>query len=66
MVYLDFCSLCLIIAMRHLGGGSGRRLVPYSRRFKLTEPQRRHAARGPGCGSRTLICLINRVHYLKG
>ena len=43
MVYLDFRSLCLIIAMRRVG----RRLVPYRRRFTLTEPHRCHAARGP-------------------
>ncbi len=46
IVYLDFRSLCLIIAMRRVG----RRLVPYSLRFTLTEPHRRHAARGPGLG----------------
>jgi hypothetical protein len=44
MVYLDFRSLCLIIAVRRSGWGSGRRLVPYSFRFALTEPHRRHAA----------------------
>jgi hypothetical protein len=50
MVYLDFRSLCLIIAMRRSGRGSGRRLVPYSLRFALTEPHRRHTARGLGLG----------------
>jgi hypothetical protein len=49
MVYLDFRSLCLITAMRRVGG----RLVPYSLRFKLTGPHRRHAAPGPrGSGRR--------------
>ncbi len=36
MVYLDFRSLCLIIAMRRSGRGSGRHLVSYSLRFTLT------------------------------
>ncbi len=36
MVYLDFRSLCLINAMQRVGRGSGRRLVPYSRRFTLS------------------------------
>ncbi len=56
MVYLDFRSLCLIIAMRRSGRGSGRHLVSYSLRFTLTEPHRRHAAwrhsrRGRGEGA---------------
>ena len=77
MAYLDFRSLCLIIAMRRVGRGpggpwssttldlrslslidalrrvgrgSGRHLVPYSLRFTLTEPHRRHAAHGSGGG----------------
>ncbi len=36
--------------MRPSGRGSGRRMVPYSLRFKLTEPYRRNAARGLGLG----------------
>jgi hypothetical protein len=45
----------LIGAMRRVGGGADRHLVPYSHRFTLTEPQRRHAAwrhlrRGRGGG----------------
>ncbi len=52
---VDLSSLSLIGAMRRVGRGSGRRLVPHSRRFKLTEPHRRHAAwrhsrRGRGGG----------------
>jgi hypothetical protein len=47
MVYLDFRSLSLIIAMRRSGRGSGRPLVSLSLRFTPTEPRRRHAARGP-------------------
>ncbi len=50
MVYLDLRPLCLIIAMRRVGWGVGRCLFPYSRRFKLTEPHRCHAVRGPGGG----------------
>ncbi len=50
IVYLDFRSLCLIIAMRRSGRVLGRHLVPCSLRFPLTEPHRRHTARGPGLG----------------
>ncbi len=41
---VDLRSMSLIGAMRRVGWGAGRRLVPYSRRFKFTEPHRRHAA----------------------
>ncbi len=56
MIAVDLSSLSLKGAMRRVGQGSGRRLVPYSRRFKLTEPHRRHAAwrhshRGGGEGA---------------
>ena len=44
MAAVDFRSLCLIIAMRRSGRGSGRHFVSYSLRFTLTEPHRRHAA----------------------
>jgi hypothetical protein len=44
---LDLRSLRLIIAMQRSDGGPGRHLFPYSLRFTLTEPHRRHAARGP-------------------
>ena len=56
MVYLDFCSLCLTIAMRRVD----RRLFPYSLRFTLTEPHRTCCAwaRGwPGTWSHTAIDL---------
>jgi hypothetical protein len=43
-IAVDLCSLSLIGAMRRVGRGAGRRLVPYSSRFTLTEPHRRHAA----------------------
>ncbi len=45
---IDLRSLSLIDAIQRMGRGSGRHLVPYSLRFTLTEPHRRHAARGPG------------------
>jgi hypothetical protein len=50
MAAVDLRSLSLIGAMRRVGQGAGRHLVPYSRRFTLTETHRRHAARGPGLG----------------
>jgi hypothetical protein len=40
------------ICVQRVSRGSGWRLVPYSSRFMLTEPHRRHAARGPGAGRR--------------
>ncbi len=43
---VDLSSLSLTGAM----GCVGRRLFPYSSRFKLTEPHRRHAAHGQGGG----------------
>jgi hypothetical protein len=55
MAAVDLRSLSLIGAMRRVGWGSGCRMVPYSLRFKLIEPHRRHAAwrhsrRGRGGG----------------
>jgi hypothetical protein len=47
---VDLRSLSLIFECGAWAGGAGRHLVPYSSRFTLTEPHRRHAARGPGGG----------------
>jgi hypothetical protein len=52
MAAVDIRSLSLIGAMRRVGWGSGRRMVPYSLRFKLTEPHRRHAAWRHSCRGR--------------
>jgi hypothetical protein len=36
MAAVDLRSLCLIVAMRRSGRGSGRRLVQHSRRFTIS------------------------------
>jgi hypothetical protein len=47
MAAVDLRSLCLIVAMRRSGRGSGRHLVPHSRRFTLSATQGCLAALAP-------------------